>query len=104
MKQGEKQMWKKRMISFVLSISVLSQCVSVYGFAKKKEKVPAEYIWIADDQKEVWRTKYGLIAKNVSEVYIGSQPSFWQVYIRQKEEVKEVQLTEKKRVNIECIL
>ena len=90
-------MWKKRMVFFVLLISILLPCVSVYGCAKTKKKDPAEYIWIADDQKEIWRTKYGLIAKNVSEVYIGTQPSFWQVYIRQKEKVKEVQLTEKKK-------
>ena len=90
-------MWKKRIVSFVLLISILLPCVSVYGCAKTKKKDPAEYIWIADDQKEIRRTKYGLIAKNVSEVYIGVQPSFWQVYIRQKEKVKEVRLTEKKR-------
>ena len=90
-------MWKKRMVSFVLLISILLPCASFYSCAKTKKKDPAEYIWIADDQKEIWRTKYGLIAKNVSEVYIGTQPSFWQVYIRQKEKVKEVPLTEKKK-------
>ncbi len=89
-------MWKKRMISFVLLISVLLPCVSVYGFAKVKKKEPAEFIYMGDDYKAVMRAKYGLIAKNVSEVYIGVHPDEWQVYIRQKEKVKEVRLTEKK--------
>ena len=90
-------MWKKRVVSFVLLISILFPCVSTCGFAKAKGKEPAEDIYMVDDYKAIMRTRYGLIANNVSEVYIGTQPDEWQVYIRQKERVKEIPLTEKKR-------
>ena len=95
---------EKRVVSFVLLISILFPCVSTCGFAKAKGKEPAEDIYMVDDYKAIMRTRYGLIAKNVSEVYIGTQPSFWQVYIRQKEKVKEVPLTEKKKGKYKMML
>ena len=37
-------MWKKRVVSFVLLISILFPCVSTCGFAKAKGKEPVELL------------------------------------------------------------
>lgn len=65
-----------------------------FGVAKKK--VSDEVIYNSGDgQVDVCRKKYGLIAKNVTEVKVASEPDFWELLIRQKKKVKEVILCEK---------
>ncbi|MCI5495931.1 MAG: hypothetical protein MR407_06305 [Roseburia sp.] len=87
---------RKRMMSLLLAISVLSQCFTGVSFAKAKTKNPVE-TWFADGEHlSVARRRYGLIAKNVDEVRLNSDSDFFEVYIRQNNKFKEVQLTEKK--------
>ena len=87
---------RKRMMYFLLAISVLSQCFTGVSFAKTKTKNPVE-TWFADGEHlSVARRRYGLIAKNVDEVSLNSDSDFFEVYIRQNNKFKEVQLTEKK--------
>jgi len=88
-------MWKRRIVYFVFLISVLSQSVPVHSFAKIKKEALVEDIYDDGEQRSVWRKEYGLIAENVAEVYIGTEPDFWELYIRQKKKVKEIQLTQK---------
>lgn len=88
---------RKRMMYLLLVISVLSQCFTGVSFAKAKTKYPVEEIWFTDgDHYSVTRRKYGLIAKNVDEVSVNSDSTFWEVYIRQNNKFKEVHLWEKK--------
>lgn len=49
-----------------------------------------------ESTSSVARRRYGLIAKNVDEVRLNSDSDFFEVYIRQNNKFKEVQLTEKK--------
>lgn len=61
-----------------------------------KKKAPDEVIFDnGDGYVYVNRKKYGLIAKNVTEVKVASKPDFWELLIRQKRKVKEVILCEK---------
>ena len=87
---------RKRMMSLLLAISVLSQCFTGVSFAKAKTKNPVG-TWFADGEHlSVARRRYGLIAENVDEVRLNSDSDFFEVYIRQNNKFKEVQLTEKK--------
>ena len=56
-----------------------------------------EVVYDDGDLVEVKRKEYGLIARDVAEVKVGSEPDFWEVYIRHKKEnkVREVRLTKR---------
>lgn len=71
------------------------QCISCYNLSAAKKKAPDEVIYNDGEQADVHRKKYGLIAKNVTEVKVASEPDFWELLIRQKKKVKEVMLCEK---------
>lgn len=67
---------RKRMMSLLLAISVLSQCFTGVSFAKAKTKNSVE-TWFADGEHlSVARRRYGLIAKNVDEVRLNSDSDF----------------------------
>lgn len=66
----------------------------------KNSKKPVEKIYTWDDTKRVTRSKFGLVARNVSSMELsGFDNSLWNVYIMQnnKKIVKEVDLFHKKR-------
>ena len=81
-------------ISFILMIQICLVNSVVAAEIKPKEKV-----YRFDDQEWVERKDYGLIARNVSEVKIGSYSNLWEIFLRQRGEkaVKEVDLFHKKK-------
>lgn len=76
----------------------LAQLLLANQIVVAKER-PKEKVYCFDDQQWVIRRDYGLIAKNVSSVKIGSYSNFWAVFLEQKGEkkVKEVDLFHKKK-------
>lgn len=78
-------------IAFVLIFCLL--CSLIPSDISKAEKTSSvEGIYDNGEKAEVWRRQYGLVAKNVIDIKVGSDIDFWELYIRQKKEkeVKEV--------------
>ena len=88
---------KGKYLLFFLYILMLHLCLlnsEIVAEAKPKEKV-----YCFDDQMWVVRKNYGLIARNVFDVKLGSHSNLWEIFLRQRggKAVKEVDLFHKKK-------
>lgn len=91
-----KKRWKYSICICLSIVLPLLSLASQEVIAKQKQK---EKVNDFDGSKWVIRRDYGLIAKNVSSVKIGSYANLWEVFLKQKGEkrVKEVDLFHKKK-------
>ena len=69
------------------------------AISEAKKADPNEKVYDNGDHAFVRRKKYGLVARNVAEVQVGTEIDFWEVYIRQKNEKKVREVNFFKRVN-----
>lgn len=56
------------------------------AISEAKKADPNEGIYENEEQEEVQRKKYDLVARDVAEVQVGTDLDFWEVYIRQRNE------------------
>lgn len=85
-------------IAFILMYCLL--CALMLPAISEAKKVDSnEKVYDDGEKAEVWRKKYGLVARNVAEVQVGTEMDFWEVYIRQKNEKKIREVNFFKRVN-----
>lgn len=69
------------------------------AISEAKQADPYEEVWDNGEQAEVYRKKYGLVARDVAEVSVGTDTNFWEVYICQRNEKKVREVNFFKRVN-----
>lgn len=83
-------------IALILVYCLLCTLMSP-AISEAKKADPNEGIYDDGERAEVWRKNYGLVARDVAEVQVGTEIDFWEVYIRQKNEkiVKEVNFFER---------
>lgn len=85
-------------IAFILMNCLLCTLV-LPAISEAKKADPNEKVYDNGDHAFVRRKKYGLVARNVAEVQVGTEIDFWEVYIRQKNEKKVREVNFFKRVN-----
>ena len=85
-------------IAFILMYCLLCT-LALPAISEAKKADPNEKVYDDGEKAEIWRKNYGLIARNVAEVQVGSELDFWEVYIRQKNEKKVREVNFFKRVN-----
>lgn len=91
-------MEKKWKLCIVISFILMIQLCLVNSVVAAEIK-PKEKVYRFDDQMWVERKDYGLIARNVSNVKIGSYSNLWEIFLKQRGEKKimEVDLFHKKK-------
>lgn len=85
-------------IAFMLMCCLLCTLM-LPAISEAKKADPNEEVWDNGERAEVWRKKYGLVARDVAEVQVGTDTNFWEVYIRQRNEKKVREIDFFKRVN-----
>lgn len=86
-------------LTWICAFVLAGQVSAVYLPVFAKEK-PVERVCETWDQDWVERREFGLVAKNVTDVKIGTEGrSHWEVFLKQKGDnrVKEVDLFQKKK-------
>lgn len=87
------------LLTWICAFVLAGQVSVVYLPVSAKEK-PVERVCETWDQDWVERREFGLVAKNVTDVKIGTEGrSYWEVFLKQKGDnrVKEVDLFKKKK-------
>lgn len=69
------------------------------AISEAKKADPNEEVYDNEEQEEVQRKKYDLVARDVAEVQVGTDLDFWEVYIRQRNEKKVREIDFFKKVN-----
>lgn len=89
---------EKKWKVFIIFSSILMLHLCLVNSVVVAEAKPKEKVYCFDDQMWVVRKDYGLIARNVSDVKVGSYSNLWEILLKQKggKKIMEVDLFQKK--------
>lgn len=85
-------------IAFILIYCLLC-ALMLPAISEAKKADSAEKVYDNGEQAKVVRKKYGLVARNIAEVNVGTDMDFWEVYFRKKNEQKVREVNFFKKVN-----
>lgn len=83
----------------LILMSCLLCTLMLPAVSEAKKVDPNEEVYDDEEQDEVQRKKYDLVAKDVAEVQVGTDLDIWEVYIRQRNQKKIMEIDFFKKVN-----